>query len=220
MKKLYKFLSLRDDFFDKPKIRLSQRIILNDPFECLPPADQVARLYNRIGDSIQKNMGLEKDADGFRRISDAVLDSVSAHFEYTSLFDHYGIVSLSQNYESILMWSHYSSQHTGIVIEIDISKLGLKNQITHSRFDGSNTSSPYPVIYTNNRKIADNNNTTFNHLFDSYMVKAEQWSYEKEYRIIANLTDATEVLIPENIWNDFRESKYGFFFNPESTKKT
>lgn len=213
MKKLYKFLSYRKGFFESPKLRLTQRKALNDPFECLPPADQVANLFNRIGDT--QIEGIQEN--GFHRISKEILDSEIAHYKYTNLFDHYGIVSLSQAYDSILMWSHYSSQHTGIVIEIDINELALENKIVHSRYGEGNSSKPYPIIYTNNRKLAKDCGTTFNHLFDSYAVKAEQWSYEKEFRIIANLCDASEVLIGNDALRALQSSDYGFFFDYKDT---
>ncbi len=209
MKKLYKFLSYREGFFEAPKLRLTQRKALNDPFECLPPADQVANLFNRIGD--KQIEGAQEN--GFHRISKEILDSDTAHYKYTNLFDHYGIVSLSQSYESILMWSHYSSQHTGVVIEIDINELALENKIVHSRYDEGNSTKPHPIIYTNDRKLAKNNGTTFNHLFDSYVVKAEQWSYEKEFRIVANLCDASEVLIGNDALRALQSSEYGYFFD-------
>ncbi len=210
MKKLYKFLSYRSDFFKSPKIRISQRTALNDPFECLPAANQVADLYDRIFNGF-KQQG--SDVRGYDKIGDAIRQSDESHYKYTALFNGYGIVSLSQSYNNILMWSHYSNQHSGIVIELDTSTIGLDNQICHSGFIAQKSSLARPIYYSNDRQVQDNEKYSFDHLFDSYFIKSEYWSYEKEYRIVASLCDATEVEITTHNFKKIEELGYEMFFD-------
>lgn len=199
--KLYKIIQIRKDFFIKPKLRLTQRLALNDPFECLPPAEQVANLYQRIFSEFKKN---GRDIGSFERIGDYINSSESEQlYQYTNLNDGYGIVSLCQELHSIVMWSHYGNMHKGIAIEIDTKKISLKNSLQHSEFKHSPKSAPQPVIYSKSRQLNDPGGYTFNHLFDSFFLKSDEWSYEKEFRIVSELSNADEVLIDKSVWLKF-----------------
>jgi len=211
MKSFFKYSVYRKDFFNNPKLRITQRISLNDPFECLPTTEQVARLYDRIFKAYQDN-GF--DVKGNDLIGNQIRTSDSNfQYQYTHLFNKYGIVSLSSTYDNLLMWSHYTNQHKGIVIELDIKKLGLANKICHSLISTKNTTQPQKVRYNNNREIVDLNSNSFNYLFDAFFVKSKQWKYEKEYRIVGQLTDSTEVKIRKESWDVLLENKYDVFFN-------
>ena len=89
----------------------------------------------------------------------------------------YGVLSMSEICDSILMWTHYSAAHTGFCMQFE-------------RTDGNDLGSYdkcFPVIY-------DDEYPTFlpQQLQDRSIVakvittKARQWSYEREWRMLAH----------------------------------
>lgn len=99
--------------------------------------------------------------------------------------------SFSERNDSMLMWSHYAANHTGMCIEYDFTQLGEKSDITRML---------QPVIYRENifdvTKYLENTGR-LNILFTSYlaMIKAKDWEYENEWRYI----------IPERIIEPFNK---------------
>lgn len=87
---------------------------------------------------------------------------------------YFGALSLTETPDNLLMWSHYSGQHTGMVLEFDEF---------HSIFDERKSPDDYirhlqQVIYSDTRPILK----TFDDFsFSDYMLmKSTEWSYEKE----------------------------------------
>jgi len=111
----------------------------------------------------ERNLKIVKElSDGFRR-------SLS-------------ILSLSEEPASDLMWSHYSSSHTGFLIEYDMNSL-LPSDIRR-RFC-------FPVFYTHKirditRYIRKIDRSDLNNIFAHYicLIKKADWQYEKEWRFI------------------------------------
>jgi len=98
MKRLFKILIVRKGFFLDPKLRLSQRSTLNDPFECLPKTSQVADYYDRVF-RLFKEKG--HDVTGYEDIGENLRSSSSdSLYQYTPIHDRYGIVSLCQEINS------------------------------------------------------------------------------------------------------------------------
>lgn len=87
-----------------------------------------------------------------------------------------GVVSLSQCYDSILMWSHYGGNHKGLVFEFDYSdkKLNL-NEF------------PHKVDYIEEYDLlsyVENRSGRKKQMIKMLLSKFIAWSYEKEYRIV------------------------------------
>ncbi|WP_178088177.1 DUF2971 domain-containing protein [Plesiomonas shigelloides] len=210
MKSLYKFITYRKGFFLSPQLRISQRSALNDPFECLPAAENIADIYDRIFNKFKES---GSNIPNPNCIGDLVRKSENCMIHYSDLLDYYGVVSLTQSHDNILMWSHYSNQHTGIVIELDTQMIGLDNEITHSGVLSDNNKFPMSVLYSNTRYVNDDGGYTFGPLFDTYFVKSDDWSYEKEYRIVTKTTNASEVIIDNVVREKFKLSDYESFFD-------
>jgi hypothetical protein len=99
----------------------------------------------------------------------------------------FGILSLSENDDNILMWSHYSAHHTGFVIEFDDN---------NAFFSKTNNISGIPeyvkkVHYSKDRpeldvfgKEGDKERTIENWINKVYWLKSIDWKYEKEWRMI------------------------------------
>lgn len=95
------------------------------------------------------------------------------------------VCSFSEVNDSILMWSHYASNHSGFCIEYDIKSLTIEDDVTQNLF---------PVIYTSDifdateymiesHKKSDSNDK---YMTLSTIYKANIWSYEKEWRLVLN----------------------------------
>ncbi len=80
------------------------------------------------------------------------------------LFGDTGILCVTTEKDSILMWSHYANNHAGICFEFDAEKLSLMGDI-------------YDVNYVPAYKEVDS-------IMDSILMKYNCWSYEKERRIV------------------------------------
>lgn len=99
------------------------------------------------------------------------------------------------NPNSVVMWSHYASQHTGICIEFNESSirsspkfLGLVHPVRYAKqlFDLTQVFSPL---------TPDKDNAFFPIIAACH--KSEEWSYEKEWRLVAvDPTDKNQPQFP------------------------
>ncbi|ADZ10369.1 hypothetical protein Metbo_2154 [Methanobacterium lacus] len=133
----------------------------------------------------------------------------------------------SEDYKSILMWSHYAKEHTGFCVEYDFKSLGHNNHLTRNLF---------PVLYANEiftiddyiynpqpqfpnilssylegidlNKIMDGiqfeilGNNKYNNMFPvcAALTKYEGWKYEKEWRYVLysrNESKSTYINVPK-----------------------
>lgn len=201
MKQLFKYMSEPHDLFNDGFIRLSQPIVLNDPFEasfCHKSLDELAEYFD-------EPMALDPE-----------LGELSFSQYIKMRLHHVGVVSFSETKEHLLMWAHYADEHRGIVAGIISSpSLGSVFQNLfradtiintswgeeYSPFDGN----PKPVSY---RKGLRYRNDKFDYdysnisaegadriLFEVFMQKSDEWVYEQEHRIVLRLEQADRVIL-------------------------
>ncbi len=124
-----------------------------------------------------------KDEDYVRVVSNNLRSGVQKKIE---------VLCVSEDIKSILMWSHYSTCHTGFALEYDFEK--------YSEYQlKKNESVILPVLYSKERvditnSIIDDikNGIKKNYKYkkdDLYWVKAlscknKDWDYEKEWRFV------------------------------------
>lgn len=90
------------------------------------------------------------------------------------------ICCFSELNDSILMWSHYAANHTGICVEYDFKQSGPGDILTRVL---------QPLIYKDEifdlSKYLLQDKEKFNNLVTSYLAitKSLEWSYEKEWRL-------------------------------------
>ncbi|NRF32985.1 DUF2971 domain-containing protein [Vibrio coralliilyticus] len=104
---------------------------------------------------------------------------------FRDLVQDIGVVSLSEINDHILMWSHYAEQHKGFCIEYDRNPSNLL---------GDNNT--LPVRYTNRLPVfslqsivsSDLNNRK-EYMRSLVLSKAQEWSYENEWRFINSRGD-------------------------------
>jgi len=92
------------------------------------------------------------------------------------------VCAFSESENSVLMWAHYASYHTGFCIEYDFPSLG---------FESITTKFLYPVFYneflhdhTNHVAGIDIKQANPLSIVLPVITKALDWSYEKEWRLV------------------------------------
>ncbi len=89
--------------------------------------------------------------------------------------EHYGVLSFSEIWDSILMWGHYAYNHSGFCVGFYEQKLQESGQ-----FGGGG-----PVLYGDAYPSIDPlDETSMKSLFIETHSKASDWKYEKEYRLV------------------------------------
>jgi hypothetical protein len=179
--KIYKYMPLRKELFENFLIRGSQKYALNDPFELRPSSGDV-----------------------FKKLVD------NAYYEFA-------IVSLSETNNNLLMWSHYADQHKGIVLEFDADRLGFESYKPHpvTTYDSVLETEVLDEIETNKRlsvnpgliqRVRYNSKrpsyNDFENILEHFLVKSDEWIYEKEHRIVLPLVTADRIIVHESHLSD------------------
>mgnify|MGYP000919457495 CR=1 FL=1 len=124
--KLYKYLTPeRIDVLLNATIRFSQAEVWNDPFEFQPfyqdhiEKNPLIQLHNfsKIITNYTKNgiISTKKQIDAY----EYERKRITKHDIYKFLNKKLLALSLTEEKENLLMWSHYSNNHTGFVIELN-----------------------------------------------------------------------------------------------------
>lgn len=93
----------------------------------------------------------------------------------------YGVLSLAQNWNCPVMWSHYAEQHTGICLEFSTDKDLTKN-LSRVRYDATRSIEFQDLA---SWKLKCNKTARKKVLDISLLSKAPAWSYECEWRVIS-----------------------------------
>lgn len=141
-----------------------------------------------------KSLGAQDDADEIDQLMQAsekiqpenknAIEQLKKSFDAlecqvkTSLESRLKICCLTTDYTNKLMWSHYADSHKGICVEYDFSDSAV------------NKSQPLPVYYSHERpqfdwklsQEAKSKETAC--LMQALLTKDEDWSYEKEWRMV------------------------------------
>ena len=156
-------------------IRFSQPELLNDPFETnialnhffLDSGDQPLPIFPP----------LKTNNDLFN--FDISFDDSKKNFE-KSINNSIGIFSMSKDGDSRPLWSYYSKDHSGFIIEFEDYETVMKESF------GFHTTGN-DVIYEEERPKSKNNFTLLD-LHNSALYKDRQWKHENEFRVIAELS--------------------------------
>ena len=115
----------------------------------------------------------------------------SKHVQETT-GDRNGILSLSANPTSLLMWAHYASSHFGFAIEFDASHRFFNQQ----RNPREILRHLLPVTYAVERPAitmfdpeADEETWGQRLIAQAFLTKSVDWSYEREWRMFLKLDD-------------------------------
>lgn len=159
---VFKYFGTEDYHFEsimKSYLFYSNYKNFNDPFDCN---------LNLI------NFEKEKKRTRIKRKEEVLKDN----------FTKLGVCCFSRKVNSVLMWSHYASNHKGFCVEFHCNK----------DLDGIN---PLDVNYVSTFLKADYYTVAKDAIFHMIYTKAYQWNYEEELRcILNNLQDNESRKIP------------------------
>lgn len=182
--KLYKYLNAeRLDILQNEVIRFTQPNAFNDPFEI---ASTVNGIFGPQTNPIEG--ALDKSNVG-RTIMDLMgLGAGQVLQQYFSTM--FGVLSLTEKPDNLLMWAHYSDDHQGFVIELDSE---------HEFFD-RRESDDDPLRHL--RKIEYSPDRPAVSLakysaVDGLLVKSLDWEYEQEWRMVMPLKDSDQKIEKE-----------------------
>lgn len=135
-----------------------------------------------VNEMIRNYMGMKGAL--FRKMSiDTVLGGLNKSI---------GILCLSETPDNILMWSHYSANHTGLVFEFNDAHVFLDQRQTGNELQGHVRKVRYskdrPKLTIFNPSLSDEENRR-NWINDFLWVKSSNWEYEKEWRMIQTFRD-------------------------------
>ncbi|WP_270522982.1 DUF2971 domain-containing protein [Sellimonas intestinalis] len=205
-KKLYRFRKFDDYWKDciyKGEVYFSRSSELNDPFDCLTYVDMEKYLLYLKKEAKKCFEFLDKDAQIDSYFNNHGVEDVRRDME--RFRDKIGVACFTENVKSPVMWAHYSDSHKGFCIEYETD---LINPPMIQML--------LPVFYDSNRFDATNAviHQDGNTLLNPYFVKAKDWSYEKEWRII--ITESIISKLGKSA--DFSDKITGIYFGLEIEK--
>lgn len=151
-------------FFDLPLLRITNPNGLNDPFEFSLTEKSIIEIKEKIIGNLNKKEEFET---------------------YIGNFLSYGIISLTETHDNLLMWSHYADEHRGAAFEFDVDDndpYGLF--IFNDSMKKDNLSDAGNVKYRKTRSYEGNFSSDTLPLVRKHYVfiKSDEWIYEKEFR--------------------------------------
>jgi hypothetical protein len=201
----YKYLPYRDSFLEKPFLRATQLISLNDPFEAAISDTSLGNYLKQQAKNMDwEDLNLNKKEIQFRRR--LINDELSK----------VGVISLAEEPDNLLMWSHYAKEHTGYVIglhydknfQLDIFRHLSRNiELEDEKGSGINNINvfPEPVMYRSSlafSKYCPSGSgwdlSTAEYVNELLLTKSNDWMYEKEHRYILPLQLADKIVINES----------------------
>ena len=222
--KLYKYMRLRESFFDNPVFTATPWKSLNDPFEANVQDYQIENIVNHWiegGDrySLKDEKIIEKEGKA------PEVKYTKESFE--SEMDRLGVVSFTEDYRNLLMWAHYADEHRGMVVEISSVVTWLTNAVYSNphhhglrRFEYgpepvNYDEMPQRVVYRQDRPLFEFP-CDVEPIYDSQMIKSillskgDSWIYEKEHRSILPLENADYIstIYSEELAEIVSESKF------------
>jgi hypothetical protein len=207
---IYKYLHPdRKDFFKSYRLRFTQPMALNDPYECLSAISETdyrkllekavksvenEDLISRIAtNEVERQMilnelssaceSLEKQYKESNKVEEMFLESY-----LRNLNDRLVIFCLSKRNDSSLMWSHYTNGHKGFIIGFDSEHQFFKRQ----KDDPKDIGTLEEVRYSMDRYVVDIADLEFTS--ELFLIKNEEWEYEQEMRLARKQNQASEVI--------------------------
>lgn len=214
--RLFKYLTEeRVSFLRDGLIRFSQPQVFNDPFELKPLFSSFGSgeyFEQRVREGFDEIIREEYEAQsadfkvaisysafrsyaeqqrpqlvtGVTKLANELTPMVQASF-HKGFEKHVGVLSLTEEPASLLMWAHYGNSHQGFVVEFDTE---------HAFFDQRTAKSDQlrhlqRVYYSASRPSLTLSQVS---AFGDLLQKSEQWAYEREWRMLVALKHSDSVV--------------------------
>lgn len=143
--------------------------------------DNAIKIINNIFYLASQFGDFRKDYIIKKYLSTILSEHISS--EIIEIFKSHGVLSLSETWSSVLMWSHYADSHRGLCLEYEIdvdSRPNLK-AVNYSAKRSINGSEIYDWQFM---KIENG----YQKVFDTtFYAKSLEWKYEKEWRDVSGV---------------------------------
>jgi hypothetical protein len=229
---LFKYLdSSKLDFFERRLLLLTPPIYVNDlwdlrPIGRIPSEDEIDRAWREIESGIARSSVLAVPAAFAQREQEERLERIRAGVTSTEFLagqgENYqkeigkviGIICLTENPLSRLMWAHYAQSHTGFIAE-----LAAGDQFDYDGFAARAMGThliavkvKYPLRHGQISIAEDTSN-----ILEVCFSKHPQWEYEMEWRIIAPLAGSIRYKLVQDGGQEAGE-RFCVPFKPENLR--
>lgn len=191
---IYKYRNWNDcnhkNILFKNELYFASSELFNDPFDCKIPEDfslldnneKIKAYINKkrveFGNKFKEGIDVEKVLFEFEqklRNDPYKVQEESEALLFPGISKNFGFLSLSERWNSILMWSHYANHHQGYCIGFWQNKLqqltkGISGRVTYS------PDNKFPEL----SPLQDNDDQT---IVTQTNFKSIDWKYEEEYRL-------------------------------------
>lgn len=210
--KLYKYVtSARIDILETQRIRFSQPYALNDPFETQPyysdhqeihPFKKIAEFSSMIKEFHDTGVIPEEKVSRWEEERKKPQKNILSWYVNTNFVS----MSLTENHENLLMWAHYTGNHSGFVLELDsnhsffIDNTRYLYQVPYSDKRPEVTLREFERLIVQQAPLLKNGTPDIEEMQKLALLfqKSQDWAYEKEWRLLA---------APENALNFNKENK-------------
>lgn len=210
---LYKYRDWTDKY-DKKSIENLEVFFpsprrFNDPFDCAILPDPFTATEDEIGAraarSVAQDMPDANRIDQLFEIDARVkqYQNNSENPEYREnwkrdtkreMADDFGVLSLTTDPTSILMWSYYADKHAGLCVGYDVRVLRETVNKVHETYAllkvkyQRDFPDLRPQDYSDTRDL----------VIDMLIIKAKDWEHEQEYRLILDGRNETAISLPKS----------------------
>jgi hypothetical protein len=187
---LYKYLPFNDgslQVIESNTIKFTDPTAFNDPFDCMPVLDSEKFLAWLLNNSEKRNELIKKFGSSAKLLQKKsvlkkeIIDSSDSFV--ADLQKKVGVLCLSEDPLSILMWSHYADNHKGFVVEFKIPVYEYDTP-SNKMIDYLLKLIPQKVLYSTKRPKLNILSDRIKMIDDALLTKHIDWSYEKEQRVI------------------------------------
>lgn len=190
--KLFKYLPFTEGslkVLTEGTMKFTKPSEFNDPFDCAPDHES-----HNIKEFVSSRPDLIEKVVQFNRVSPDKIESEKLlmikrlktainNGEFgQKASDSVGICSLTRDPLNLLMWAHYSKDHTGFVVEFNIpleSFYPINNDIKYFEW-----LIPQKVEYQETKPVVNFSDDQNTKIKKQFLIKGDVWSYEQEERVI------------------------------------
>lgn len=188
--KIYKYLPFSDGslkVLSEGTIKFNNAEGFNDPFDCIVEydIDKSVKTYMERKDILEKialgrGVSLTQLLSNSEELEETIRNIIISGKMHDEIMSKTGISCFSLSPDNILMWSHYAFNHTGFIVEFDIT-FSNKEIIKKPEYYLGGNEVEYSETMPN-RIIGSNDHQM---MYRQFLVKSNDWVYEQEYRVLS-----------------------------------
>lgn len=170
-------------------IKFTKPSEFNDLFDCDPDheTDNIGQFIENRPDLVQRvaeylRLPESQLCDEKPKMIERLRGAINGGAFGQPASDNVGICCLTRDPLNLLMWAHYANNHKGYVVEFDIPVESYDKPESEVAF--FELLIPNEVHYCNNKPIVNFNDSNDQKLEKQFLVKAKDWEYEKEERVV------------------------------------